>query len=317
MIKITPSLFLAVLLGLCLHLSSAQAQYVHTCVSALQGNDGNTCHCTQPCRTFQRAHDQTLNEGQVTVLDAGGYGMVTITKSISIVNDQVGAATIAVSEGKTGITINASFVQRTALINLRGITIQGVGFGGSLGLVLTSAVALTMTNCVVRNHTGNGIHWQPSTGRGAGKLEVSNTLVSDNGGYGIYVRPTVNGAQVALNRVAVYNNSKDGIIVQGSSGTLDATVTDSVSANNAAGVTVLHDFEGATNVLVVRSALANNGVGLNASSANATLRVSQSTIAGNRFSWQNNGGNLRSFGDNNIDGNGDGDPAIPTVVAKK
>jgi hypothetical protein len=312
------SVFLAVLLGVGVHVASAQAQYVHTCVSALQGNDGNTCHCTQPCRTFQRAHDQTLDQGQITVLDAGGYGRLTITKSISIVNDQVGAATIVVSEGNTGITINAPINTRSPFINLRGITIQGVGFGGSVGLVLTSAVALTMTNCVVRNHTGNGIQWQPFMGKsGVGKLDVSNTLVSDNGGYGIYVSPTGNAAQVALNRVAVYNNSKDGIIVLGGAVTVNATVTDSVSANNAAGVTALSPLGGAANVMVVRSALANNGVGLSASNANATLRVGQSAITGNRFSWQNNGANLRSYGDNDIDGNGDGDPAIPTVIAKK
>jgi hypothetical protein len=99
MIRITPSLFLAILLGLCVHVASARAQYVQTCVSAARGDDGNTCHCSQPCRTFQRAHDQTIDQGQITVLDAGGYGRLTITKSISIVNDQVGAASIIVSGG--------------------------------------------------------------------------------------------------------------------------------------------------------------------------------------------------------------------------
>ena len=87
MTKITWSLILAAVFALCLHVASAQAQYVHTCVSAASGNDANTCHCTQPCRAFQRAHDQTLSDGQITVLDPGGYGPVTITKSISIVND--------------------------------------------------------------------------------------------------------------------------------------------------------------------------------------------------------------------------------------
>src|SRR5712692_4199912 len=120
--KITPSLFLAILLALGLHVASAQAQYVRTCVSA-NGNDANTCHCTQPCRAFQRAHDQTLSDGEITVLDPGGYGPVTITKSISIVNDGVGEASIQVSQGLTGITVNAP---SAGYVNLRGITIQGV-----------------------------------------------------------------------------------------------------------------------------------------------------------------------------------------------
>ena len=42
-----------------------------------------------------------------TVLDPGGYGMVTIGKVISIVNDGTGSATIMVRAGETGITVNA------------------------------------------------------------------------------------------------------------------------------------------------------------------------------------------------------------------
>src|SRR5712664_542516 len=103
--RIMLSVFLATLLGLCLHVAAAQAQYVRTCVSA-NGDDANTCHCTQPCRTFTRAHLQTLSDGEITVLDPGGYGPVLIKKSISIVNDGVGEASIAVTDVGTGITIN-------------------------------------------------------------------------------------------------------------------------------------------------------------------------------------------------------------------
>ncbi len=315
MIRITPSLFLAILLGLCLHVASAQAQYVHTCVSAARGDDANTCHCTQPCRSFQRAHDQTIDQGQITVLDPGGYGMVTITKSISIVNDEVGAASIIVSEGYTGITINAP--ADAGYVNLRGITIQGMGvqFGGSVGLILNTGFALTMTNCVVSNHTSNAIMFQPVGG--FSELAVSDTLVNDNGSIGIYVRARGSGViKAALSRVEAYNNGA-GIVVQGDTGIVNATVTDSVSTNNNGdGVAVASPGGGTTNVMVIRATLANNNDGLRADNASSTLRVGQSTITGNRFSWQNNGSNLRSYGDNNIDGNGDGDPAIP-VIAKK
>jgi len=176
MTRITPSLFLAALLGFSFHVASAQAQYVRTCVSA-NGNDANTCHCTQPCRTFQRAHDQTLSDGEVTVLDPGAYGPLTITKSISIVNDGVGEASIQVSGGGTGIIVNAP--NGGGYVNLRGITIQGVGFGGGTGLTFNTGFTLTMTNCVVRNHTGNGIELLPNA---TSHIAISNTLATDNGG---------------------------------------------------------------------------------------------------------------------------------------
>src|SRR5262245_40162226 len=121
------SLFLAALLSLCLQVAPAQAQYSRTCVSAARGSDANTCHCSQPCRTFQAAHDATLDNGEITVLDPGGYGAVTIAKAISIVNDHGGEATILAYAGQPiGITVNAP---AGANVNLRGLTVEG--FNGS------------------------------------------------------------------------------------------------------------------------------------------------------------------------------------------
>ena len=309
------SVVLALTFSVAIHVASAQAQYVRTCVSA-NGNDANTCHCSQPCRTFQRAHDQTLDQGEMTVLDPGGYGPVTITKSISIVNDGVGEASIQVSGGGTGITVNAG--NGGGFVNLRGITIQGVGFGGGTGLRFNTGFTLTMENCVVRNHTGSGIQFLPNASR---NLSVSNTLVADNGGDGIAVASGVGTVKIALNKVEVYNNSFNGILAIGLSGagTINAIVTDTVVANNGrTGFFVISTSGSATTSLMLdRSVAANNGTGLSADGAPATLRVGQSTITGNTFSWSvANSAVLRSYGDNNIDGNGDGDPA-PTTTATK
>jgi len=278
--RITSSLFIAALLGFFLHVAAAQAQYVRTCVSA-NGNDANTCHCSQPCRTFQRAHDQTLDQGELTVLDPGGYGPVTITKSISIVNDGVGEASIQVSGGGTGITVNAP--AGAGYVNLRGITIQGVGLGGGTGLFFGSGFALTITNCVVRNHTGSGIQFFPNA---SSNLSVSNTLVADNGGSGIVVSQPLSGAVKAVfNRVEAYGNSFDGFYLAGSfSGTVKATAADSVAANNGDTGFRVAPSGGAISLMVVRSVAANNGVGLGAIGANATVRVGQSTVTGNTIS---------------------------------
>src|SRR5215467_883770 len=100
------SAFFATLLGLGLNVAPAQAQLSHTAVSALRGDDANNCGVATPCRTFQRAHDAANDQGEITVLDPGGYGSLTITKSISIVNDGIGEASVLVSGGGTGITVN-------------------------------------------------------------------------------------------------------------------------------------------------------------------------------------------------------------------
>src|SRR3989441_6315058 len=187
MCKLTSSLFIATLLCLCLHVASAQAQLVATCVSMAKGNDANSssfCHCTTPCRTFATAHANTFSDGEITVLDPGDYGGLTITKSISINNDSGGEASITVSGGLTGIIVNAP---AGGYVNLRGLTIQGVEFGGGTGLKFNTGFSLTMTNCVIRNHTGSGIDFFPSA---SSNLSVLNTLLADNGGDGISVHPT-------------------------------------------------------------------------------------------------------------------------------
>src|SRR5882757_6750105 len=106
MSKLTASLFTASLLALGLSATPASALNGRTWVSGL-GNDANPCTRTQPCLTFQAAHDKTAAGGEIDVLDPGGYGTVTITKSISIVNEGVGVAGIRTVAGATAITINA------------------------------------------------------------------------------------------------------------------------------------------------------------------------------------------------------------------
>src|SRR6266540_588304 len=322
MTKITSSLFLAALFALCLHVASAQAQYVRTCVSA-NGNDANSCHCSTPCRTFQRAHDQTLTDGELTVLDAGGYGPVTITKSISIVNDGVGEASIQVSGGTVGITVNAP---AAGYVNLRGLTIQGVGFGGGTGLRFNTGFSLTITNCVVRNHTGDGIRFTPFA---SSNLAVSNTLIADNGGNGILVNPAGSGTgpvKVALSRVEMYNNSRDGFAVEGTNNrdATKATVVESVAAGNGRNGFLARTTSGTLNqeysLMLVRSVAVNNATGIAADAvavATTSLRVGQSTVTGNTASWSVSGNAiLRSYGNNRINGNGDGDPAPPTIAKK-
>src|SRR3984893_14540386 len=196
MTRIISSLFIATLLGLSLHVASAQAQLVRTCVSMAKGSDANSatsCHCTTPCRTFATAAANTLADGEITVLDPGDYGGLVITRSISINNDSGGEAGITGTGGTTGIIVNAA---PGAYVNLRGLTIQGAGFGGGTGIQFNTGFSLTMENCAVRNHTGNGISFFPSA---SSNLSVSNTLVADNGQNGISVIPSGTGTvNVAL-----------------------------------------------------------------------------------------------------------------------
>ena len=85
------------------------------------GDDANPCRRTAPCRTFAAAISKTKAGGEIDVLDPGGYGPVTITKSITI--DGKGMASILAS-GTNGITVNAG---STDVIILRNLSINGAG----------------------------------------------------------------------------------------------------------------------------------------------------------------------------------------------
>ena len=63
--------------------ASANAQATRTWVSGV-GDDANPCSRTAPCKTFAGAISKTAEDGEISVLDPGGFGAVTITKSITI-----------------------------------------------------------------------------------------------------------------------------------------------------------------------------------------------------------------------------------------
>ena len=75
------------LFGLCaivsLPTTSAHAQATRTWVSGV-GDDANPCSRTAPCKTFAGAISKTAAGGEIDCLDPGGFGAVTITKSMTI-----------------------------------------------------------------------------------------------------------------------------------------------------------------------------------------------------------------------------------------
>src|ERR1044071_7583262 len=85
-------------------LGTAQAQATRTWVSGV-GDDANPCSRTAPCKTFAGAISKTAAGGEISVLDPGGFGAVTITKSITISGD--GTLAGIVSAGTNGIIVNA------------------------------------------------------------------------------------------------------------------------------------------------------------------------------------------------------------------
>src|SRR6187402_3890613 len=105
----------------------AQAQATRTWVSGV-GDDVNPCSRTAPCKTFAGAISKTAAGGEISVLDPGGYGAVTITKGITISGD--GSLASIQNSGTNGVIVNVTSAPDTVI--LRNISINGAGFSPGL-----------------------------------------------------------------------------------------------------------------------------------------------------------------------------------------
>src|SRR5262245_14823513 len=197
------SLTIAATSLLLLAAAPAHAQASRTWVSGV-GDDANPCSRTAPCKTFAGAISKTAINGEINCLDPGGFGAVTITKSITIDCHEVFASIL--NSGTNGVNIpfdsfNAADVRKT--VRLRNINFNGVDSGGNgiriTGGAVIGAGVVIVEDCLIDgNFAGNarGISEERING---GELYVSNTTIRNTGSAGIFITPgnnTVAGARI-------------------------------------------------------------------------------------------------------------------------
>src|SRR5712692_1183817 len=83
------------------------AQATRTWVSGV-GDDANPCSRTAPCKTFAGAISKTAVGGEIDALDPGGFGALTITKSITLDGGTGSGWASILASGFTGIIINGA-----------------------------------------------------------------------------------------------------------------------------------------------------------------------------------------------------------------
>ena len=304
------SVLVIVLLGL-LQAVPAQAQPIRVFV-ALTGADANPCTFASPCKSVQHAHDVVAAGGEIRMLDSGSYGLLTITKAISILGDGHGG--IAAQSGATAITINAGATDK---VNLRGLVIEGFGTG-QIGIIFNTGASLNIQDSIIRNFTLNGIDFAPTA---ASQLNVSQTLVSDIGSAGsaVFIQPSGSGTAKAVLDHVVLDHGFDGLEVSGSAttGSVYVTIADSVISNwSDVGIVGFTSSGATTQVMVRNCTISNNsGIAIQSNGAAAVVRVTRSTITANTFGFLSFGsGTLVSYGDNNLDGNTTNGSPTSTIV---
>jgi hypothetical protein len=265
---------------------------------ASYGNDANPCTFGSPCKTFQQAVNLVDAGGEVTAIDSAGFGPINIYKAVSITSPNGVEAGIATPSGAVGIVINAG---ASDAISLQGLTIDGTG-GAVAGVSFLFGGSLTIRNSVMRNFSASGIALAPQV---ASTIEISDTLVVNNGGHGIFLQPTSDsGVNVSavFNRVEAYKNAQVGIGVFGNlnNGVTNATAIDCVAAHNLVGYQSSGSSPSFTHFRISKSTAYNNTFEGVFAENGGVIFVSQSDLQGNNTApWlTSNGGGIFSYGDN-------------------
>ena len=290
---------LAVLVFTCAFASLAQAQASRTWVSGV-GDDANPCSRTAPCKTWAGAISKTAACGEIDALDPGGFGAVTITKSITL--DGTGTFASILASLTTGVIINA---QATDVITLRGISINGF-CNGIRGINILQAKTVNIEDCVIFRFAGDGI---TSTDNNGLKLNVRNSVIRDNTGDGINaVAAAASPARVTLLNVGLNGNTngmhaRSGVTVSATDSTFAGNTSAGVFADN----TVASSF---AVIRVQRSQITGNATGVQSGSGvgvlNSIVGISQNLINFNTGNGVlvSTGGSVETFSNNDIQNNG-------------
>ena len=284
------------------------AQAPRTWVSGV-GDDANPCSRTAPCKTFAGAISKTAPAGEINVLDPGGFGAVTITKSITISSEGFEAGVLA--SGTNGIIINA---QATDTVVLRGLDLEGMGSGLD-GINFQGGGTLHVEKCTINNFRTNGIEFQPNNSAlGVRQLFVKDTIIRGNRATsgtasavgGVFIHPA-SGVTV----IAEFDNvrmEKNAIAMRADDRSTVA-VKNSSAVGNTKGFVANSVTVAATIVLDSCMIASNTDTGIASTGTAAVVRMTNNTVTGNVLGLAITGGTIQSAVNNRIFGNAtDGSP---------
>jgi len=267
----------------------ASAQATRTWVSGV-GDDANPCSRTAPCKTFAGAISKTATAGEINCLDPGGFGTITITKSMTLNCHEVLGSILA--SGVPGVTINSTAAGSNVI--LRGLQINGVQGGtvvaGTIGVRIVAAARVSIEDTVITQFAQQGIADQRTAGNTL--LNVKNSVLSFNLAAGVSLAATGTSFTV-LEGVHSINNLNG--VSAGTTNTV--TIKRSVlSGNSADGATAGSGGQ----IQIDDSVLSINNNGVD--SGGGTIKVSNSDFVANAAAFAGPAANLITFQNNRVTG---------------
>lgn len=266
--------------------SVAEAQATRTWVSGV-GDDVNPCSRTAPCKTFAGAISKTATDGEINCLDPGGYGAVTITKSITIDCEDTQGSILA--SLVNGVIVNATATSR---IRLRGLSINGAGNGVNCVRIL-QAKSVYLEEIACAGFATHGVSIENSST--AIQVGIWNSSFRNITGNGLNTFVTGTGSVAVAIDSSLFMLTGIGINI-GAAATV--SVNDSTVSHNATGLRA----DGATSVMSAKDNQVTNNTTTGILAANgATIRIGGNLVTANQVGLS--GANIFTWGGNFVDGN--------------
>ncbi len=278
----------------------ASAQATRTWVSGV-GDDANPCSRTAPCKTFAGAISKTAIGGEIDCLDPGGFGQVTITKSITI-----DGCCISSILGTSGSAININVASGNVndpkrRVTIRHLTIQGVD-QGSKGINVIAASMVFIENCFIQNFTQEGVN--ASLAESGTYVSIKDTNIT-NCATGVNITTTTGFDLASLEKVRIEKMTGNGLNI-GVHG--HAHVRDSfIVGNGADGVSMAGGVTDGTANLESTFVASNGSAGIRNGGTGSIIDISNTSIMQNGTGIASSsgaaGGGVNSHGNNMISGN--------------
>jgi parallel beta-helix repeat protein len=309
LLQLVKGAFIA-LIAITLGSTAAQAQASRTWVSGV-GDDVNPCSRTAPCKTFPGAISKTAAGGEISVLDPGGFGAVTINKNMTISGD--GTLAGILNAGGNGVLISGAGIS----VTLRNLSIKGItpgspaGTPGLNGIRILNASEVNIENCTIEGQSGFGILIEPTAVCG---VTIKHTTIRDCTAGAVVARPAAaTGAAVNISNSSLNDSPAFGFRAEEN---VKAVLDNCVIAGNGANGVVVQPVSTASKVTLSRCTINDNGgFGALVNGSLGTIFISNNVIFNNGVGvGALSSGVMTSLGNNNIRGNATEGTPLPPVV---
>jgi len=293
MSKLVAYRMIVVILATFAIVSVANAQATRTWVSGV-GDDVNPCSRTAPCKTFAGAISKTAENGEISVLDPGGFGAVTITKSITINGE--GTLGSVLNSGSNGIIVSVTLNPATATVYLHNISINGAKLGTD-GIRYTAGATLIVDHCWIYGQAGHGIE---VVGTGNLALKLNETTIENTGGDSVRM-DTSAGQVIALISHSHLQGGTNGI---NAINNVRAGVVDTVVSHQTDSAIKTTGNDSIVNGDKLFITICGNGIRTNNAGTPSHVRLSDSIVTQNTFGLNTGaGGTIDSLQGNSVFGN--------------